>query len=119
MAGAPPPTVTLNGTGDAVVNDDALTARTAKVFKLAFGDKAIEQTQPGSASEDYSEFIIAGVPSTFFGLGGIDPAKIAEAKAKGISMPVNHSPFFAPTPEPTIRTGVEAMTLAVMNVLTP
>jgi hippurate hydrolase len=119
MAGAPPPTVTINGTGDAVVNDEALTARTGRVFKLAFGDKAIEQTQPGSASEDYSEFIIAGVPSTFFGLGGIDPAKIAEAKAKGISMPVNHSPFFAPTPEPTIRTGVEAMTLAVMNVLTP
>ena len=119
MAGAPAPIVTISGTGDAVVNDDALTARTGRVFKAAFGDKAIEDTQPGSASEDYSEFIIAGVPSTFFGLGGIDPAKIADAKAKGVSMPVNHSPFFAPTPEPTIRTGVEAMTLAVMNVLTP
>jgi hippurate hydrolase len=119
MAGAPPPVVTITAGGNAVVNDPALTARTALVLKAAFGDKAKETPGPSSASEDFSEFVLAGVPSTFLSLGGYDPARIAEAKLKGLPLPVNHSPYFYPIPEPTIRTGVEAMTLSVLNVLTP
>ena len=57
------------------------------------------------------------MPSLFFGIGGVDPAKLAEAKAKGVAFPGNHSPQFAPLPEPAIRTGVEAMTIAVMSVV--
>jgi hippurate hydrolase len=118
IAGAPKPEVKLEGSGKAVVNDAALTARAAAVFKAAFGDKAWER-QPITASEDYSDFIIAGVPSVYFFIGMDDPKKMAEAKAKGVPRPSNHSPFFAPVPEPTIRTGIEAMTLAVMNVMPP
>jgi hypothetical protein len=43
------------------------------VLKAAFGDKARLMSEPGSASEDYSEFIIAGVPSFYFSIGGLDP----------------------------------------------
>jgi hippurate hydrolase len=100
-----------------VVNDAAITARTAPVFKAAFGARAVEATSPGSASEDYSEYIIAGVPSLFWGLGGYDPKTLAEAAAKGQPVPGNHTPQFAPVPESSIRTGVEAMTLAVLNVM--
>jgi len=32
-------------------------------------------------------------------------------------VPGNHSPQFAPVPEPTIRTGVEAMSLVLLDVL--
>jgi hippurate hydrolase len=117
MAGAPAADYKITPGGKAVVNDAALTARTAAVFKTAFGASAVAQTQPGSASEDYSEFIIAGVPSVYFSIGGYDPAALAKAKADGKPLAVNHSPFFAPVPEPSIRTGVEAMTLAVMNVM--
>jgi len=117
MAGAPPPEIKIEEGGRSVVNDAALTARTAEVFKAAFGDKAVPSPKPGAASEDYSEFIIAGVPSVFFQIGVYDPARVAAAKAGGPPLPVNHSPLFAPVPEPTIRTGVEAMTLAVMNVM--
>ncbi|MHB1205554.1 MAG: amidohydrolase [Rhodospirillaceae bacterium] len=119
MAGAPAPMVTISPTGDAVVNDAGMAERTGAVFKAAFGAKAVRDEFPGAASEDYSAFILAGVPSLFFGLGGADPAKVAEAKAKGTQVPGNHSPMFAPLPEPTIRTGVEAMTLAVMNAMQP
>ena len=117
MAGAPPPDVTTTVGGKAVINDEALTQRTGAMFKSAFGDHVIVLPQPSAPSEDYSEFIIAGVPSTFFSLGGLDPAMLAKAKASGTPVAANHSPFFAPVPEPTIRTGVEAMTLAVMNAL--
>lgn len=116
MADAPAPDVAIIPGGKAVVNDADLTARTAKVFKAAFGDKAVPEPAPGAASEDYSEFIIAGVPSTYFSIGGLDPKMLAEARAAGRPVAANHSPFFAPVAEPSIRTGVEAMTLAVLNV---
>jgi len=120
MANAPAPEVkVLSGTGS-MANDDALAARTAEVFKTVFGDKFVAMpahAQPGSASEDYSEFMAAGVPSAFFGIGGYDPKVIEAAKAAGTALPANHSPFFAPTPEVTIKTGVRAMTYAVTNVM--
>lgn len=117
MAGAPEPELKLTSGGKMVVNDADLTARTGAVFKAAFGAKAILEEKPGSASEDYSEFVLAGVPSVYFGIGGYAPAEIEKLKAEGKPVPTNHSPFFAPTPEPTIRTGVEAMTLAVLNIV--
>lgn len=117
IADAPKPDVKIEEGGKAVVNDDKLTDRTATVFKAAFGDRAKAVSTPGAASEDYSEFIAAGVPSVFFMIGGYDPKIVAEAAAKKQILPANHSPFFAPVPEPSIRTGVEAMTLAVMSVM--
>jgi hippurate hydrolase len=117
MSGAESPQVKINKGGNAVVNDAALTETTAGVFKAAFGPRAVLIPAPSPASEDYSDFIIAGVPSVFFIIGGSDPAKYAELKAAGKPVPVNHSPFFAPVAEPSIKTGVRAMTLAVMNVM--
>jgi hippurate hydrolase len=117
MARAPAPKIDFDQGVSAVVNDAAIEARTAPVFKAAFGAKAVEAPGPGSASEDYSEYIIAGVPSLFWGLGGLDPKVIADYRAKGQEPPGNHTPQFAPTPEPAIKTGVEAMTLAVLNVM--
>jgi len=119
MAGAPAPDFQIIEGVKPVINDQALTDRTGAVFKTAFGDKAVLSKTPVYASEDYSEFIFAGVPSVFFGIGVYDPARVAAARAGGPPLPVNHSPLFAPVPEPTIRTGVEAMTLAVMNVMPP
>ena len=117
MAGAPAPDFQIIEGVKPVVNDEPLTERTGVVFRAAFGDKAVRSKKPVYASEDYSEFIAAGVPSVFFGIGVYDPVRVAAADAGGPPLPVNHSPQFAPVPEPTIRTGVEAMTLAVMNAM--
>ncbi len=117
MVGAPAPDVKISGGALSVVNDAAMTARGGEVFKAAFGDKAIRLDLPGAASEDYSEFIAAGVPSLYFTIGVYDPKQFADAMAKGTPLPSNHSPFYAPVPEPTIRTGVEAMSLVVMNAM--
>jgi len=58
------------------------------------------------------EFIEAGVPSVFFIIGA---AMLAKYKAENKPVPVNRSPYFAPVPEPTIRIGVEVLTLAVLT----
>lgn len=121
MAGAPPPDISIGReSAVAVVNDPALTASTAQVFKKAFGDKSIEDPLPITASEDFSQFVNAGVPkSEQFFIGVYPPDKVAAAAKGGTPLAANHSPYYAPVPEPTIRTGVEAMTLAVLDVTGP
>jgi hippurate hydrolase len=119
MANAPEPTITyLHGTAS-VKNDSALAARANTVLTAALGDKVtfIPATAPGiTASDDFSEFVDAGVPAVFFGIGADDPKMLAEYQSQGRPVPVNHSPYFAPVPEPTIRSGVIVLTLAVMMV---
>ena len=97
-------------------NDPEMTARAAEVFKAAFGANAIEEPLPATASEDYSQFVMADVPrSFFFGIGIYPPDSVAASINGGPQLPANHSPYYAPVPEPTIRTGVEAMVLAVLS----
>jgi amidohydrolase len=117
MAGAPPPEVKITSGAKAVINDAELAARSGAVLKAALGERALLSPAPGSASEDYSEFIIAGVPSFYFGIGGLDPKAVAQAVATRTPLPGNHSPEFAPVPQPTIRTGTEAMSLVLLDVL--
>lgn len=115
MADAPPPDIRITEGAKAVMNDPAMVERAAKVLKAAFGD-SFQATPPRTASEDFSEFINAGVPSMFFNIGVYEPERVAAARdGTGPPLPSNHSPLFAPVPKPTIETGVEAMTLAVLS----
>jgi amidohydrolase len=116
MAGAPEPVINMEEPTKSVINDQALVDRTVPVFKAAFGDKA-GPAPLTFASEDFSAFEQPGIQSFFFNIGAYDQKRIDEAKAAGKAVPPNHSPYFEPAPEPTIKTGVEAMTLAVLNVM--
>jgi len=119
MAGAPAPTITHRHGVAATRNDSALVAQLGPVLRSVFGDGlvVIPASSPGfSGSEDFAEFGAAGVPSVYFMVGGDDPKRLASYKAQGIPMPTNHSPDFAPVPEPTIRNGVSVLTLAVLTV---
>ncbi len=116
-AGAPKaPLVQEVETIDAVYNDPKLGQRLRQVLVGALGKQNVELVPPNMASEDYSAFIQAGVPSFYFVLGVADPVKFAEAKASGVQLPSNHSPFFAPDMEPSLKTAIEAE-VAVLQVL--
>ena len=117
IAGAPPPQVTITPGGPALMNDKAVVDRMVPVLNQAFGSHSHEAPTFIYASEDFSEFLRAGVPGTMVTIGATDAAMLATAKAKGEDPPGNHSPYFAPDPEPTIKTGVTAMTLMVMNLM--
>jgi amidohydrolase len=115
MSNAPPPDIEITEGAKAVMNDPAVVSTAENVLKTAFGDK-IRATPPGTPSEDFSEFINAGVPSMFFNIGVYEPERVAAARnGTGPQLPPNHSPQFAPVPKPTIETGVQAMTLAVLS----
>ena len=46
-----------------------------------------------------------------------DPKRIAEFEREDKPLPSLHSDSFAPVPEPSLKTGVLAMSMAVLNVL--
>ncbi|MHB9756137.1 amidohydrolase [Streptomyces sp. BYX5S] len=99
------------------VNDEAPTRAVAAAFTEHFGERAHTiDAQP--ASEDMSRIPEAfGVPFTYWGIGGTDPATYEKALTAGrltSDVPVNHSPHFAPAPRPTLDTGVRALTAAAL-----
>jgi hippurate hydrolase len=115
MSDAPAPDIKIVEGAKAVINDPEVVETAAGVLKVAFGDR-FRTSPPGTPSEDYSEFVEAGVPSMFFNIGVYEPERVAAAaNGTGPQLPSNHSPLFAPVPKPTIETGVEAMTLAVLS----
>ncbi|WMT78452.1 amidohydrolase [Bradyrhizobium sp. Ash2021] len=115
MSDAPAPEIKITEGAKAVMNDPQVVATAEKVLKAAFGDK-FRTSPPGTPSEDYSEFVNAGVPSMFFNIGVYELERfVAANNGTGPELPSNHSPLFAPVPKPTIETGVTAMTLAVLS----
>lgn len=122
MGASPSPTITyLQGTG-ALMNDPAMTRAAYDVLKPILGQRAHfqdERETPVSGSEDYSEFVNAGIPSVFFWIGGYDAQHLAELKAKGEAVPTNHSPFFAPDAEPSVKAAVSAFTLSIIGGVKP
>ncbi|WP_247236205.1 amidohydrolase [Telluribacter sp. SYSU D00476] len=101
----------------ATINDPALTRRLMGIFRSTFGEGKVVEMEPYMVGEDFSRFDMGKkVPICMFWLGTIPEQKVQEAKAKGEQLPSLHSPYFAPLPEPTIKTGVTAMSLAALNL---
>ena len=103
-----------------MVNDHALTARVRKSFVRAFGkDRLFAASRDGMGAEDFPYFtnVEPPIPGAYFAVGGT-PQKDLDAAANG-GPPVasHHSPLFKIAPEPSVTTGVSAMTVAVIDLL--
>lgn len=111
------PLVQVAESTDALYNDPKLAERLSQALTQALGAARVEKEPPIMASEDYSYFVEAGVPSFYFWLGVADPEKFKEAKASGIQLPSNHSPFFAPDMEPSLKTAIESEVVVLRNLM--
>ncbi len=102
-----------------LINDDELTNRMVKVFQQNFDADKIVEVEAQMVGEDFSAYGNQDrkIPISMFFLGANDPKFLKEAKEKGLDIPGLHSPFFAPVPEPTIKTGIKAMTSFAMDIL--
>jgi hippurate hydrolase len=102
----------------ATFNDPALTRRLAAAFRNWFGEANVRPAKPVMGGEDFSEYgrTTDKIPICMFWLGAVKPELIAESERTGKSLPTLHSSEFAPLPEPTIKTGVTAMTAAVLEL---
>jgi hippurate hydrolase len=112
------PIVKLGEPGGATYNNPELTERVATAIGGAIGKGNVVKGEPVMGSEDFGDFGLDGqIPTTMFWLGGTDPAQVKESQQTGRPLPSNHPSLFAPTPELTLRTGVKAMTAAVLEIL--
>ena len=102
----------------ATYNDPALTERLVATFVKTLGANNVVKVAPTMGSEDFGYLSLNQlIPATMFWLGAVDPAKVKESKQTGRPLPSLHSSLFAPLPEPTLRTGVKAMTSAVLELM--
>jgi hippurate hydrolase len=116
------PEITTDVSFPVLVNDPAACARLTEMFNA--GGTLTLDPGPVTGSEDVGLLAAAaGVPCAYWFIGGSDPALFAgvttveEAKVIVDTLPSNHSPLFAPVIDPTIRTGVAALTAAAREWL--
>jgi amidohydrolase len=124
-AGAPEPTMQLVSEEftPALFNDPKLARRTVELFKQLLGPDKIHERPPFMGGEDFSRYgrarrTKAGIPVFLYFLGTMAPERVAESlREGGTPLPSLHSDLYYPIPEPSIRTGVLTMSMAVLNLL--
>ena len=99
-------------------NEPQLTERLASVFVRVLGQENVIKVPPAMVSEDFGYLSLdQKIPATMFWLGAVDPAKVRQSRESGTSLPSLHSALFVPEPEATLRTGIKAMTSAVLELM--
>ena len=102
-------------------NDPSLTHTVTSSFQQYFGKNRVGEDMPAQlGSEDFS--LLAREikkPYVFWFFGGIDEKEWEKREKEGTlnELPVNHSPFFAPALQPTLRTGVECLVVGALTFL--
>ena len=84
----------------------------------AIGSDNVKEVQPVMGGEDFSQFgrTEENIPGLLFWVGAVSPDKYQASQDSSLPLPSLHSPFFAPDYDPTIATGVEAMTAAALEL---
>ncbi len=99
------------------INDAALAQRVRRAMLAELGEDAlIPFVQEDMGAEDFPDLVNVDppIPSVYFGVGGTPAEDLESGNWAG-----HHSPLFWIDPEGSIRTGVEAMTVAALDLLAP
>lgn len=103
------------------VNDEDVADQLAESFGTFFKEHFASDKPASNASEDVSILATSvRVPCCFWFFGGTDKEKwdLAERNGKlAEDVPTNHSSYFAPVIQPTMRIGVEALCVAALTFL--
>jgi len=113
-----PEVIVAEDSATALYNQPALCQKVRTALEPVLGETNVLVREPVMGAEDFSEFGMTRekVPLCMFWLGTQAPEVVAEAKAKGATLPSLHSPLFLPVAEPTIETGVTAMSSAALGL---
>ena len=99
--------------------ENATYGRLAGVFKTWIGNDRVIQQEPVMGGEDFGRYgrTKEKIPICIFWLGTVDPETIRKHQETSVALPSLHSSRYLPLPEPTIKTGVTAMTAAVLDLM--
>ncbi len=107
-----------NESGPSLYNDPQLTERVAVAIGRTIGADNVIKAPPLMASEDFGRLSLDHqIPAMMFWLGAIDPVKVEASRKSGKPLPSLHSSLFEPQPEPTLRTGIRAMSAVVLELM--
>jgi hippurate hydrolase len=100
-------------------NNPELTRKTVKLFEDVLGKDKVHPRPVIMGGEDFSRYGLNGeIPVFMYFLGSVPPERVAASKKEGgRPLPGAHTDGYYPLPEPTIRTGVKTMSLAVLNLV--
>jgi amidohydrolase len=102
------------------VNDADIVEKLSTGMEAHFGERYSKEMQFALGSEDFS-LLASSVdrPYCFWFFGGIEGKEWDELAEKDRLdlVPTNHSPFFAPVLQPTLKTGMEALVVASLTYL--
>lgn len=103
----------------AVYNDPDLADRIGKVFRKRLGESRVFILDPVMPGEDFSQYRLEDnqVPSFLFWVGALNPEEAEAYQEAGKAPPPLHSPMLSPDAEPTLRTAIELMTSAVLELM--
>jgi hippurate hydrolase len=103
----------------ATYNDPKLTGRLVSVFNGWFGTTNVLQRKPSMGGEDFGDYgrTEHKIPICMFSVGGVKTETLKESLRTGKPLPSLHSSLWAPDAEPTIKTGITAMTAAVLELM--
>jgi amidohydrolase len=102
------------------INDSQLAHRIQIVMESVLGKENVANQGPVMGGEDFGFFgrTTDKIPICIFWLGAVNRSRYQEAQKPGSPpLPSLHSSLFAPDPQPTIKTGVKAMTAAALALL--
>jgi len=112
------PTVELNESTPATINDAAMAERVRASAVAILGAERVKDASAVMGSEDVGLFTLdAKIPGVMYWLGAADADKLEESRKTGVPLPSPHSALFAPVYAPAITTGVTAMTAMAMDLL--
>lgn len=103
------------------VNDPGLVESLRNTFTACLGEENTGKADQITASENFSDLATPiDAPYVFWHLGGTDAKTWDDAKKENKPELImrNHSPFYAPVIQPTLTTGVDALSLAALTFLT-
>lgn len=102
------------------LNDPALARRLKHTWSEKMGENVVKKdyVRDGMGAEDFAFFTADPyIPSVYFAVGGTPRADLDIAAAGGKPVPSHHSPIFKISGEPSVRVGVEATVVALMDLL--
>lgn len=102
----------------ALNNEPELARKIVGLFRTILSPDRVHERPPSMGGEDFSQFTRAGIRTFYYFLGTVDPEIHAASKRPGgAPLPATHAPFYAPVPEPTLRTGVLSMSMAILELM--
>ncbi len=102
------------------LNDANLTRRLKQTWLAGMGPAAFAKEVPrlDMGAEDFPQFTTDPyIPSVYFSVGGTPKADLDAAAAGKLVLGGHHSPLFKVAPAPSVKMGVEATVLALLDLL--